>query len=312
MPHKRSTWGFAPALRRYLDEARPDILMSSVTDTHILGVAVKAKLRTLDAPLILRASRNPYRYLTPERVAKRAFEPVVRWKMAQIYGRADAIIVLANDSAKGMRRLLPRFAGPIETIYNPVLTGALLAQSPRAVPHPVAAYPLIIAIGRLNEQKDFATLLRAFAILRRERPARLVILGKGEQHALLTQLAERLGIGDDFTLPGEIENVFEWIGKADLFATTSLWEGVQGALVEALALGCPVVATDAPSGAREVLYDGRIGALVAASDPLAFARAMQRTLDAPPDPGPLVEAAQRFRTEGKAEAYLALFERLKL
>lgn len=310
-PVKRSTWGFAAALRSYLAEARPAALMSCVTDTHILGVAVKVRLRMLGTPLVLRASRHPYRALAPERWAKRAFEPVVRWKMARIYARADAIVVIADDSARGMRRLLPHFRGPIETIYNPVLTNALLANPPRATANPVAARPLVLAIGRLNEQKDFPTLLRAFALLRAERPAWLVILGQGEQRASLEALAVKLGIEKDFELPGEIDEVFDWIGRADLFATTSLWEGVQGALVEALALGCPIVATDSPSGARETLGDGKLGALVPVSDPVAFARAMARTLDAPPDPRPLIAAARRFGSEGKAEAYLALFDRLR-
>jgi glycosyltransferase involved in cell wall biosynthesis len=167
--------------------------------------------------------------------------------------------------------------------------------------------------GRLVRQKDFPTLVRAFAQARRRRPLRLLIAGgadnparTAERQAELATLAGELGVAGDVELPGHVANPVALMARAGVFALSSAWEGFGNVLVEALACGTPVVSTDCPSGPAEILAGGRFGRLVPVADPAAMAAAIEATLAAPPDPGPLRARAQDFSAERAADAYLAL------
>ena len=296
----------ARSLARYLDEAEPDVLMSCVTDTHLMAVAGRA-LASRRRPLVLRASRHPYRSLP---WWKSLLEPLKVRKTAWCYAHADALVALSSEGAAGLRRALRGRLVRIETILNPVVESTLLDEQPMHVPQRPGPVPIILGVGRLVEQKDFATLLRAFALVRTSRPARLVLLGDGPQRGRLEALARSLGISADCDMPGEVADVAGWMRSADLVVSSSLWEGLQATLVEALAVGCPVVATQCPGAARETLENGRLGPLVPVRDPVRMAEAIRTVLDSPPDPLALATSASRFTTAGKAERYLDLFDDL--
>ena len=110
--------------------------------------------------------------------------------------------------------------------------------------------------------KDFAALIRAFANLRARRHARLLILGEGELRGELERLASDLGVAEDVGMPGFYANPYALMSRASVFVQSSQWEGLPSVLVEAMACGTPVVATDCPGGTREILEDGRLGTLV--------------------------------------------------
>jgi glycosyltransferase involved in cell wall biosynthesis len=198
----------------------------------------------------------------------------------------------------------------VEVIYNPVITPAIVAQAQRAPDHPWFAPgqpPVILGVGRLTRQKDFFTLIRAFAALRRRRPARLVILGEGEDRPGLEALVAELGVGEDVALPGFRDDAPAWMARSALFVLSSAWEGLPTVLIEALAAGAAVVATDCPSGPREILQEGRLGALVPVGDAPALAAAMERSLAAgrttlPPD------ALREFTLDAAVDHYLRLIE----
>ena len=153
-------------------------------------------------------------------------------------------------------------------------------------------------------RKDFATLIRAFALLRKSRECRLVILGRGRLRDDLLRLAGELGVAEDVDLPGFVSAPYSFMAHAALLAFTSLWEGLGFVIIEALAVGTPVVATDCPSGPREILQDGRFGKLVATGSPPELAVAMAETLDAPPPRDFLRDAAMPYEIERSASAYL--------
>jgi glycosyltransferase involved in cell wall biosynthesis len=161
-----------------------------------------------------------------------------------------------------------------------------------------------LGAGRLARQKDFRTLIRAFARVHAERHYRLVILGEGNDRAPLEALAVKLGLKDDIDLPGFVTNPFAYMSKAALFVLSSAWEGFGNVLAEAMALGVPVVSTDCPSGPREILQDGRYGPLVPVGDACALAKAMIDVLDHPPEKAFLQSASERFRVDKCGEAYL--------
>ena len=175
---------------------------------------------------------------------------------------------------------------------------------------------MVLGVGMLKPQKDFATLIRAFARLRASRPARLVILGDARGAAKdlafrdeLKALPAALGIAEDVAFPGFVANPFAWMARAACFALSSRWEGLGNVVIEALACGCPVVSTDCPSGPAEILAGGRYGRLVPVGDAAALAEAIAATLDAPPPRAELLARAERFSRARAAEEYLALLSR---
>jgi glycosyltransferase involved in cell wall biosynthesis len=149
------------------------------------------------------------------------------------------------------------------------------------------------------------TLVRAFALVRAERPCTLVILGEGERRAAVVAEARRLGVADDVTLPGFVPNPYPHFRRAAAFVLSSRWEGLPTALIEALALGVPVVSTDCDAGPREILGDGRYGALVPVGDARALAAAILSTLNRPPSPLP-PSATARYEPRHVAARYAAL------
>ena len=194
----------------------------------------------------------------------------------------------------------------ITTIYNPVVTQALHAKTAEPPSHPwLIDYrtPVILAAGRLTEQKDFPTLIRAFARLIRQRPTRLIILGEGPLRQELEGLAQDLGIDDRVSFPGWVDNPFALMSRASLFVLSSIYEGLPTVLVEAMACGCPCVSTDCPSGPAEILEDGRYGPLVPVGDEAALAEAMERGLDEPPDRSLLQQRAAYFSADRAVAAY---------
>ena len=127
-------------------------------------------------------------------------------------------------------------------------------------------------MGRLSPEKNHALLLHAFARLRAGRSGvRLAILGEGSERAQLENLRDELGLADRVLLPGWVDNPHAWMARAALVALSSDWEGLPTVVIEALACGCPVVATDCCHGPREILDHGRYGRLVPVNDVSAFA-----------------------------------------
>jgi len=163
-----------------------------------------------------------------------------------------------------------------------------------------------MAAGRMAPVKDFAALIRAFAVLRKQRHARLLILGEGELRDDLERLASDLGVAEDVGMPGFDPNPYALMSRAAVFVQSSQWEGLPSVLVEAMACGTPVVATDCPGGTREILDDGRLGILVPTGDDHAMADAILRTLDQPVQTNEMARKVEEFTLERAVDTYLEL------
>lgn len=162
----------------------------------------------------------------------------------------------------------------------------------------------MLAVGGLRKVKDFPTLFRAFARLREVREVRLLILGEGKERQRLERLARRLGVADQVHLPGFVANPFPYMARSRVLALTSVREGLGNVLVEAMALGTPVVATECTEGIRVLLRDGEMGGLVPVGDDQALARALQLALDSPTDPEMLAQLTRPYGREAASRAYL--------
>jgi glycosyltransferase involved in cell wall biosynthesis len=194
----------------------------------------------------------------------------------------------------------------VHVIYNPVVSPELYEKADAPLEHPWFRSnqpPVILGVGRHRPQKGFDTLLRAFARVRQETPARLVILGEGPERPNLERLASELGVAADVDMPGFDPNPFRYMRRAGVFVLSSRYEGLPNVLIQALACGCPVVSTDCPSGPSEILDGGRYGALVPVDDVEAMAGAIVRALLGQVAPAPSAWLEQ-FRVEVVAEQYL--------
>ena len=154
-------------------------------------------------------------------------------------------------------------------------------------------------------EKDYPTLLRAFAKVRAQRPARLLILGEGKERPALQALTQELAIGADVRMPGFEQNPLRYMRRATVFALSSIWEGLPGALIQGMACGARVISTDCPGGSREVLQDGALGPLVPPGDVDAFARGIVGLLaDADKGPARLQYPLERFSERATVDDYL--------
>jgi glycosyltransferase involved in cell wall biosynthesis len=143
-------------------------------------------------------------------------------------------------------------------------------------------------------------------LLRNKAAARLIILGEGEERGRLEALIEASGLSGDIDLHGFVENPYAYLSRADAFVLSSRWEGLPTVLIEALACGCPVVATDCPSGPREILQGGRYGALVPVGDAAALCAAMAQVLKTRPAKEALRERSMSYSVERATSQYIEL------
>ena len=202
--------------------------------------------------------------------------------MRLTYRSADTIIAVSNGVADDLSTMLKLKRNQINVIYNPVVSEHLIKNSREPVDHPWLTsnkVPVILGVGRLTEAKNFNALIHAFSIVVASIPARLIILGEGEQRDSLETIIDQLNLADQVDLPGFTNNPYPYMRCADLFVLSSIWEGLPTVLIEALSCGTKVVSTDCPSGPREILENGKWGTLVPVNNAEELANAMIFSLE---------------------------------
>ena len=293
-------------LARYLGEQPPDVLLSAMTYTNLVALWARGLARA-SVPVVISE-----RISLSHHIESKSSKPAWRWThllpaVSHTYAAADGIVVVSNSVADDLAANTRLERSAIHTIYNPVVDDTLRTMAAEPLDHPwfaPDAPPVVLGVGRLIPQKDFATLLRAFAILSTKCRARLVILGEGRLRPELESLARELGIDAHADLPGFAENPYRYMARAGVFALSSIYEGLPGVLIQALACACPVVSTDCPGGSAEILDGGRVGRLVPMQDPAALAEALHATLTRPPPVEQLQARAARFSVQHTSHEYL--------
>ncbi|KAA6184644.1 glycosyltransferase [Thiohalocapsa marina] len=296
------------ALADYLARRQPRALLAAGHRANLLAAA--------QAGGATRIVLSVHNALTPGLRGLDPLRRLLRRRALRLrYPLADAIVCVSHGVAADLQRLVPASAARIAVIHNPI--GSADAEPATSLHAWLAsgsasglAYeqqpPVVLAAGRLSRQKDFATLLRAFARMPGSHGYRLIIIGEGEERDNLARLAQRLGIDGRVALPGFVPNPRAHMAAARLFVLSSAWEGFGNVLVEAMGTGTPVVATDCDSGPREILQDGALGPLVPVGDHEALARAMAETLAAPVAAARLRERAADFAPRTVAARYLSI------
>ena len=293
-----------PDLVRYIRDNKPRCVLSALDHANVVAVVASrfpgCRVRTIVS------EHNTLSMQTANAVSFRT--KVIPAFMARTYPKADAVVACSTGVADDLAHEIGLARNRITVIYNPTISPRVLDGAKIAPNHPWFAPgepPVIVAAGRLSDAKDFPSLLRAFKIVRAATPARLLILGEGDKRAKIEAVADELQLGDDFSLPGFVDNPYGYFSHAACYALTSIREGLPGGLIEALACGVPVVATNCPSGPDEILAQGKYGILCPVGDIEAIAAGILKVLRGEGiKPGP--ESWAPYTDEASVDRYEAL------
>ncbi len=295
-----------PSLVAYLRRAQPHALLSALNHANLVAIWAR-RIAHVRTRIVISERSTPRELARIGSLKDKLTLPVMR----RFYSWADDIVV----NSYGVQRDLVELTGlppeRIRVLYNPVLTPELLDQAREAPAHAWFADdqpPVVLAVGRLAREKNFESLVRAFARVHAERPCRLIILGEGERRAALEACVARSGVEDAVALPGFDANPFAAMARASVVVLSSVYEGFPNVLAEALACGTTVVSTRCPSGPDEILDGGRFGYLVPCHDDEALAHAIVRALDAPFPADVLRARARDFSADVVAARYLELLQ----
>jgi glycosyltransferase involved in cell wall biosynthesis len=270
------------SLARYLRRERPDYLVSTITHANVAAILATRLAGSRTRNVVRLSSRLSAK---AQGTAPRDY---ITYAFARaLYRRADLLMASSWNAAVDAARIAGIDVTTVEVVPSPLVPDDVAARAREPVDHPFFAAgqpPVVLGVGRLAFDKDFSTLVRAFALVRRARPARLLILGEGPQRQHLPRVADDCGVADDVALGGFVDNPFKYMAACGVYVLTCRDESMPGTLVQALACGAPVVANDCPSGPRELLQDGKHGALVPMGDEVALAQAILAALETKREP----------------------------
>jgi glycosyltransferase involved in cell wall biosynthesis len=269
-----------PRFATYLKQRRPEVVIAAMT--HSTAAAVAARAISHTGPIVIATEHNTMsRVVANTKGLKYRFMP--SWSRLAL-NSADVIVAVSAGVADDLSAQTGIARDDIRIIYNPVITNDLLPAAALDPNHPwfqAGEPPVILSVGRLDKQKDFSMLVRAFSLVTRRHRSRLMILGEGPERTVIEKVVAELGLTDLVALPGAVVNPYPFMSRAAVFALSSQWEGFGVVLVEALALGVPVVSTNCSHGPAEILGAGKFGALVSVGDHEAMARSLLFTLENP-------------------------------
>lgn len=301
------------AFARAIDRIAPDLVFTTLR-MNVVALAARAFQRR-KPPVIARqanAIAADFAILKQTSLVKHRLAQVL---IRMLMRRADAVVAQSDDMARELRRDL-RPGQDIAVIGNPLSLDELehaLARQKATIAVAERGRPAVIAVGRLAPQKGFDLLLPAFAAFRaRHAEATLTILGEGPQRAEIERQADTLDLAGCVRMPGRSEAVLAEIERADLFVSSSRYEGFSNAMLEAMALGVPVVATDCPGATRDLIEDGETGFLADAIEADAIGAAMLRAIEGDHEmigQRGREHVARNFEKAAIVRKYEALFER---
>ena len=244
------------ALQGAIASLKPEVVISFIDQTNVLTILAT---RSLNSPVIVSEHIDPTLYSIGI-----TWDSLRRWT----YPFASKVVVLTQRTSD---YFLSELRLPTYVIPNPVILPSKFEEI-STVESPKRS---LIAMGRLTQQKGFDLLLKAFAKLKDKDPDWiLTIFGDGELRPELEALRDKLKLQERVYFPGSVKNVYETFKQADIFVLPSRFEGFPSTLCEAMACGLPVIATDCPSGPREIIRDGIDGILVPSENIAALSAAM--------------------------------------
>ena len=281
-----------PQLIALIRSRRPDVLFS-VMDIHNL-IALEAVRWVRHRPRLVLGVQNSVTdlYGSTGRMGRLIMKGIIRH-----YPRADHIVALSQGVADDLLSLIPTTRQKMSVIYNCGYDDFLLDKLlEHQIEKTEPTLPLLVACGRLEHQKGYPYLLRAFALVLKQRDSRLWIVGQGTERKRLEEMTEQLGISESVKFLGFQTNPYPYMAAADVFVLSSLHEGFGNVLVEAMACGVPVVSTDCPHGPNEIVTHQENGLLVPPANESQLAQAIISALGSQP-------LREQFVQQGRATAH---------
>ncbi|MBN2570039.1 MAG: glycosyltransferase [Deltaproteobacteria bacterium] len=298
----RALYSLIPLIQ-YLRQARPDAMLATMGHVNIIAILarmisrVPMRLFVREAITVSVSSRN----------SENLKDKFIRHILKNFYAIPDGVIAPSQGIADDLIKAVGFPKDRIVVIANPLDMETIQELSIAPVNHPWVnsdTVPLILGVGRLTAQKDFQTLIRAFDKVLKVHHARLAILGEGVDRKALEELIKSMGLEGIVAMPGYVENPFAYMKQAAVYVLSSRWEGLPNALLQAAAVGTHVVATDCPSGPKEILEQGRWGKLVPVGDVEAMARAIIDALEGRLEKLPFSLLEERYGIEPITKKYL--------
>jgi glycosyltransferase involved in cell wall biosynthesis len=289
-------------LARYLRKERPEVLLAALDYANVC--ALLAKRMAFTSTRLVVAIHSVHSYAAANDGSwKGHFQ---RFLMRRFYRWADAAVAVSHGVGKAACEMNGIPFERMHVIYNPVISPELYIKAAAPLDHAWFAPEqpkVILAVGSLSPGKDFATLIRAFALFCRRHDARLIILGDGSQRATLESLIQELGVADRVSLPGFVSNPYAFMSRAAVLVLSSRHEALPTVLIEALALGVSVVSTDCDFGPREILAGGKYGMLTPVGDASSLANALEQVFSTA-KPAVPPESLQAYEFDTAVEKYL--------
>ena len=309
LSRSRALWSFFGLIKFY-NVQRPDVVISSMPHLNVLATFARGFSTT--RPKIIVTERNTYSELRKHGSYKDRF---LHMFVKRSYLSAEAIVAVSEGVADDLCLQFSFERKDIHVIYNPVVTDQIFERlagdvDPR-ISHDLIMSKFVIAMGSLEERKGFDTLIRAFyAVTKTDDSVNLVILGEGSKRRELESLIARLRLQTRVFMPGFVTNPFPILKNAQVFVLSSVVEGLPNVLIQAMACGVPVVATDCPSGPQEILEGGKWGYLVPVGDANSMASAILEQLSGVFPRLPVEQRARFFSVDRAVNAYEDLIGRV--
>lgn len=294
-----------PKLYKYLRKHKPDVILS--TQTHI-NIATILASRLAKTKVVVREATTPS-------IAFKTQNEKIGTLVRVAYNNANKVISVSNGVKKDLVENYSVKEQLVKTIYNPIISIDLHDKAKENIDHPwyKLGVPIIVSMGRIVKAKDFHTLIKAFNIIKTNLDSKLIIIGDYTKDKILKSkldaLINSLGLVDAVDFIGYKSNPFPYIKNASLYILSSIYEGLPGALIQAVALGCNVVSTDCESGPKEILQNGVYGKLVPVKDYIAIAKESLLVLKSKNKLDFIDEHFnKKYSAQGICEMYLDLFE----
>jgi len=302
----RRNWVRMRAIKRLCTQLRPALVMSMLWQVNIVTILTDT-LFGLGCPVVVNEQ-------TALKMALRSkWQRHIFWPLAhRVYKQAAKAIAASSGIASEAQEMLSLSPDKFQVIHNPVDLDTIRDQSSLSSVSLSTTHPRLVAVGRLDRPKNYPLLLRAVDRAVRERPVSLYILGEGSERPRLEKLIRDLGLHSVVRLLGFQRNPYATMRQADVFVLSSDYEGFGNVIVEAMALGVPVIATDCPYGPREILAGGKYGVLVPPGDEQALADAILSLLRDPDARRRLGAEAKKRAEEFSVEKAVLSYERLFL
>lgn len=285
-----------PGIVRYLRKSRPSALVTVELRAHALSLAARRLARVDTMGVASVQNFHSREYASGVSLGRRMTLDAMKW----VLPRMDRVFAVSGRVADDVVQSFGADPDTVTVVPNPIVTPEIVRRAREPVDHPwfeTDAGPVVLSIGRLSRQKNYPLLLRAFSRIEEDLDARLIILGEGSERERIESLVGELRLEDRVDLPGFVDNPYAFLARSAVFVLSSDWEGLPSVVIESLAVGCPVVSTDCPSGPREILDGGCYGRLVEPGDEKALASAMREAL--------VTESSEPERLKQRAREYSA-------